>query len=109
MRTILLAALALVPAAAIGAVNVNTAQQSELTRVKGIDRTKAKAIIEWRAANGSIDNFTELEQVPGFSHDVVLKLKPDLAFSGPAYVAPPKRVAEKGEKKKAPTTLAARN
>ena len=66
MRT-LVALLAALPLAALATVNVNTAQQSELTRVKGIDRAKAKAIIEWRAANGSIDNFTELRQVPGFT------------------------------------------
>jgi competence ComEA-like helix-hairpin-helix protein len=89
MRT-LLALLAALPLAALATVNVNTAQQSELTRVKGIDRTKAKAIIEWRAANGSIDNFTELRQVPGFTPDVIEKLKPDLAFNGTPYVGPKK-------------------
>ncbi len=105
MRKILLAALALVPCAALAVtVNVNTAQQSELLRVKGLDRAKAKSIIDWRNANGTIDTFGELEQVPGFSHDVVAKLKPELAFSGPAYVGTPKKVAEK----KKPTTVAAR-
>jgi len=107
MRKILLAALALAFFNALATTeNVNTAQQSELLRVKGLDRTKAKSIIEWRAANGSIDTFGELEQVPGFTHDVVLKLKPELAFSGPAYVGTPKKVAEK--KKAAATTVAAR-
>ena len=107
MRKILLAALALAPfAVSATTVNVNTAQQSELLRVKGLDAVKAKSIIEWRAANGSIDTFGELEQVPGFSHEVVTKLKPELAFSGPAYVPTPKKVAEK--KKAARTAVAAR-
>ena len=101
----LLAALALAPAFALATtVNVNSAQQSELLRVKGLDAPKAKAIIEWRAANGSIENFNALEKVTGFSHDVVTRLKPELAFNGPSYVASPKKVAEK--KKAAPTTLA---
>ena len=84
-------ALALAAAGASAAVNVNTAQQSELQRVKGIDRAKAKAIIEWRAANGSIDNFGELAKVPGFTPDVIDKLKPELAFNGAAWVAPKKK------------------
>ena len=98
MRKIL-AALAALPAIAFATVNVNTAQQSELERTKGLDRVKAKAIIEWRAANGSIDNFTELQQVPGFTAGVVEKVKPEIAFSGDPYT-PPKK-PEKPEKKKA--------
>ena len=100
---ILLAALALAPAFALATVNVNTAQQSELQRVKGFDKAKAKSIIEWRSAHGSIDNFIELEQVPGMSQDVIAKAKPELAFNGPAYIGTPRKVAEK---KKAATNLA---
>jgi competence ComEA-like helix-hairpin-helix protein len=94
---------------ALATVNVNTAQQSELQRVKGLDKVKAKSIIEWRAANGSIDNFAELESVPGMTHDVVAKARAELAFDGPAYVPSPK--AKVAEKKKSPaqTNLAARN
>jgi len=86
----LIAVLAALPAIAFAAVNVNTAQQSELERTKGLDKAKAKAIIEWRAANGSIDNFTELKQVPGFSAELVERLKPEIAFSGDPYVPPTK-------------------
>ena len=100
----LLMALALLPALALATVNVNTAQQSELQRVKGLDKVKAKAIIEWRAQNGSIDNFTELARVPGFTPDVIAKLKPELAFSGAAWTPSPKAKAEK----KAAVTLARR-
>jgi competence protein ComEA len=102
---IFLAALAVFPVLALATtVNVNTAQQSELQRVKGLDKAKAKAIIEWRAANGSIDTFAELERVPGMTHDVVERAKPDLAFDGPAYVPPAKKTAAK--KRAAPPTLA---
>src|SRR5262245_33218101 len=105
---IFLAALALAPGLALAiTVNVNTAQQSELQRVKGLDKAQAKAIIEWRANNGSIENFAELAHVPGMTPDVIAKVKSDLAFSGPAYVGTPKKVAER---KKAPATnLAAKN
>lgn len=87
--------LAALPALAFATVNVNTAQQSELQRTKGLDKVKAKAIIEWRAAHGPIDNFTELQKVPGFTQELVDRLKPEIAFSGDPYVPP-----KKPEKKK---------
>ena len=86
----LVAALLAFPAPA--AVNVNTAQQSDLQRTKGLDKHKAKAIIDWRNENGPIDNFEELKQVPGFTEDVIEKAKTELAFSGDAYTPPPKPV-----------------
>lgn len=93
------------PALAFAAVNVNTAQQSELQSVKGLDKVKAKAIIEYRAANGSIANFTALQKVPGFTPELIDKLKPELAFNGDPYVPPPK--AAKAAAKKADAKIAA--
>ena len=104
MKKILCALAACLPAVALATVNVNSAQQSELERTKGLDKVKAKSIIEWRAANGSIDNFTELQQVPGFTPDVIERVKHDLAFSGDPYIAPKKEQP----KKKAPVTPAPR-
>ena len=101
----LLAAFATLPAIALATVNVNTAQQSELERTRGLDKAKAKAIIEWRAANGSIENFTELQQVPGFTPELVEKLKAQVAFSGDPYTPPPK--AAKAPAKKSPSTTLA--
>jgi competence protein ComEA len=100
MKTFLVALATALPATlALAGVNVNTAQQSELQRVKGLDKVKAKAIIEWRAANGPIDNFTELQQVPGFTQELVDRLKPELAFEGDAYVPPPRKETRKVAKK----------
>ena len=90
----LLALIAAVPAGAFATVNVNTAQQSELERTKGLDKVKAKSIIEYRAANGPIDNFNELRHVPGFTAEVIERVKPEIAFEGDAYV-PPKKEAKK--------------
>ena len=93
------------PLVAMAAVNVNTAQQSELERTKGLDKEKARAIIVWRSANGSIDNFTELQQVPGFTPALIEKIKPEIAFNGDPFTPPPK--AAKAAAKKSPgTTLA---
>ena len=52
------ALLALLPASAFALVNVNTAQQSELAKTRGLDRYKAKSIIEYRAANGPIESMS---------------------------------------------------
>ena len=81
---------AALPLAALATVNVNTAQQSELTRVKGLDKHKAKAIIEYRAQHGAIEGFEDLEKIPGFTPEVIAKVKPEVAFTGDAYVPPPK-------------------
>jgi len=85
--------IALLPVAAFATVNVNTAQQTELQRTKGLDKYKAKSLIEYRARNGTIDGFTELAEVPGFTPDVIEKVKTEVAFNGDAYVPP--KAAEK--------------
>jgi len=99
MRRFVPLLLAAFPLAALATVNVNTAQQSDLQRTPGLDKYKAKAIIEYRAQNGSIDNFTELAQVPGLTQDVIEKAKPEIAFSGDAFVPPPKAAAKAKPKK----------
>ena len=93
-----LAIIAALPMAAFATVNVNTAQQSDLQRTKGLDKHKAKAIIEYRAQNGPFDSIDDLEKIPGFTPDVIQKVKPEIAFTGDAYVPPPK--AEKPKAKK---------
>jgi competence protein ComEA len=93
----LLAIAAALPALAWATVNVNTAQQSELQRVKGLDKLSAKRIIEYRAQNGDYRTLDELSQVVDAA--TVEKIKPELSLAGDAYVPPPK--AEKKNAKKA--------
>lgn len=88
-----LAGVALLPfsiGVACAAVNVNTAQQSELQRVKGLDRHKAKAIIEHRAQHGPFRSLDDLEKLPGFTREVLTRAGPEIAFTGDAYVPAPK-------------------
>lgn len=92
-------ALSIAVAALVASVNVNTAQQSDLQRTKGLDKHKAKAIIEWRNQNGPIDGFQELAQVPGFTPELIEKVKPQIAFSGDAYTPPPKPTPAARKKK----------
>ena len=81
---------------AVAAVNVNTAQQSELQSVKGLDKLAAKRIIEFRAANGDYSTLDALGKV--IDPATLEKVKPQLALAGDPYVPPPK--AEKPEKAK---------
>lgn len=90
----------LMPLSALAVVNVNTAQQSDLQRTKGLDKHKAKAIIEYRAQHGTIDDFEELGKIPGFTKELIDKVKPEIAFSGDAFVPPAKpAVADKAKPK----------
>ncbi|HET9651604.1 MAG TPA: helix-hairpin-helix domain-containing protein [Usitatibacter sp.] len=94
----LLAVIAVVPPCvglAFATVNINTAQQSELQRVKGLDKFKAKQIIEYRAQNGDYRSVDDLSKI--FNRDMVEAVKPQLAVTGDAYVPPPK--PEKPQKK----------
>ena len=102
-RWLAVLALASLAGNALAIVNVNTAQQSELQKTRGLDRQKAKAIIEYRAENGKFDSIDELEKVPGITSDVVARAGGELALDGPPF-KPSKATAkpaagEKGKKK----------
>lgn len=47
------------------AVNINTADVSELTKLKGVGLKKAEAIVEWRKANGNFKTVDQLIEVNG--------------------------------------------
>ncbi len=98
MKRLMAMLAALSAGASIAAVNVNTAQQSDLQRTPGLDKHKAKALIEWRNQHGPIDTFQELGQVPGFTPEVIEKVKPEIAFSGDPFTPPPKPEKKKPKK-----------
>ncbi len=88
MRTIALAALALLaPLAALATVNVNTAQQSELQSMPGLDKLQARTIIEYRNQNGPYRSIDDLAKALG--EPAAEKVASEVTFSGPPYVAPP--------------------
>ena len=91
--------LALLPFSAFALVNVNTAQQTELAKTRGLDRYKAKSIIEWRAANGPIESIADLEKVPGLTPDVVQRAAPEIAFDGPPFKPSKPAPKEKSKQK----------
>ncbi len=80
-----LAALAALPA--LATVNVNTAQQSELQSMRGLDKYQARTIIEYRNQNGPYRSLDDLAKALG--EPATQKVAGEVAFSGPPYVAPP--------------------
>ncbi len=52
-------------------VNVNTASVKDLMKVKGVNASKAKAIVSYRKKHGDFKSVDDLSKVKGFS-----KLKP---------------------------------
>lgn len=64
---------------AFAALNINTATQSELEAVKGLGPAKAKAIIQYREANGNFKHLDELDNVKGFGKASIDKLKDELS------------------------------
>jgi len=81
VRKSMLILAGLVAFPAFAAVNINTATQSELEVVKGLGPAKAKAIIQYREANGSFKNVDELDNVKGFGKASIDKLKDELSVS----------------------------
>lgn len=47
------------------AVNINTADVQELTKLKGVGEKKAEAIIAWRNENGNFKTVEDLLEVKG--------------------------------------------
>ncbi|QTQ32239.1 ComEA-related competence protein [Aromatoleum bremense] len=76
----LLFALALSPLVALAEapVDVNTADAAALETVKGIGPARAKAIIEYRKANGAFASVDDLTKVPGIGDKSVTQLREQL-------------------------------
>lgn len=81
---ILLACFAFSAPAFASQVNLNSATGVELEALKGIGPVKARAIMDYRAKNGSFNSVDDLELVPGFGKKTVDKLRADLTVSGGA-------------------------
>jgi len=88
-------ALASAMGTATAAVNVNTAQQSELQSTRGLDKFKAKQIIEYRHQHGPFKSLEDLTKAIGV--DSTAKAASQVAFEGDPYVPPAK--TEKKQKK----------
>jgi competence protein ComEA len=56
-------------------VNINTADEASLEALKGIGKTKAKAIIEYRQKNGPFKTVDDLKNVKGIGDKLAAQLK----------------------------------
>jgi len=55
-------------------VNINTADEQELSkRLKGVGEKKARAIVDYRKANGPFHSLRQLENVKGMGPTIVQK------------------------------------
>ena len=61
-------------------VNINSADISQLSMIKGIGNKKAQAIIDYRIANGDFTAFEELTKVKGIGQSTLKKILPFLAL-----------------------------
>lgn len=60
-------------------ININSANISELTQLKGIGESKAKAIIQYRQEKGAFTNIEEIVLVKGIGNSILEKNRQTLA------------------------------
>lgn len=56
-----------------GAININTADALELTKLKGVGPKKAEAIVAWRKANGEFKSVEQLLEVKGIGEATLMQ------------------------------------
>lgn len=57
------------------AIDINTAEVSELAAIEELGQERAQLIVEYRDEIGSFDSLEELKDLPGFSEDTVEMLR----------------------------------
>lgn len=59
-------------------VNINSADEATLTSVKGIGKTRAKAIIDYREKNGPFKSIDDLTKIKGIKNKSLQKFRSQL-------------------------------
>lgn len=94
----------LVSAAALAAVDLNTASKDELVALPGIGPAKAQAIVDYRAQNGPFKAVEEVRKVRGIGEKLFQQIRPELTVAtGTARAAPAAGNDAKAAAKGAPT------
>ena len=62
--------------AAVSAIDINSADATQLESLPGIGPTKAKAIVDYRTQNGPFQSTADLEKVPGIGPKTMEQLAP---------------------------------
>lgn len=71
------------------AVNINKANESELSKLKGIGGAKAKAIVEYRTKNGAFKSVDDLAKVNGIGPKILENIKKEITVEDGAAAAVP--------------------
>ena len=61
-------------------ININTANADELSKLKGVGKAKAAAIIEWRETNGKFSSLEDVDEVRGIGPALLEKNKDLIRF-----------------------------
>jgi competence protein ComEA len=69
------------------AVNINTADATQLATLNGIGESKAEQIVAWRQANGPFRSVEQLAEVKGIGLKTVEKNRERLTVGGSAQPA----------------------
>ncbi len=73
-KSIIAILLWLFSSSAIAAIDLNTANQTELESLSGIGPSKAQAIIDYRTAHGGFETIEDLTKVDGIGPGTLKKL-----------------------------------
>jgi competence protein ComEA len=58
-----------------GPLNLNTASLDELALTSVIGEQRARSLLDYRNSRGSIQRWEELDEVPGFTKELIQRLK----------------------------------
>ena len=64
-----------------GKVNINCANEAELATLHGIGQTRARAIIEYRTANGPFTEIEDIMKISGIKQGIFSKIKDQITTS----------------------------
>ena len=56
-------------------VDINSASVEELSKLNGLDRKKAQALVDYRNKNGAFESWDDLEDVEGFSNSLIQNMR----------------------------------
>ena len=94
IRKLTLCVMLLPVLALAGPVNINTADAETISRsLQGVGLSKARAIVEYREANGPFQTVDEILAVKGIGESSFEKLEPFIVTSGATTLADKVRMA----------------